>query len=246
MSARRVLVLGASAFPKIADLLRALPDLTVDGILDDDPQFEGSSVGGVPVRGPLAAVHDPFFHDHALVFGIGSWRTRLVRFGILRRLAVSRERWISLVHPAAQVSQTARLGAGCIVHAGAVVFPDAVIDDFVVLSPHALIGDHNRLGEGVLVAGNATTTTGVRVGPYTHLGAGCCVGERLLIGAGAQVGMGSIVFRDVPPGAFVLGNPGRVVECVTVPEALLTLDSQWAGGAEAQELDTAIFPPIAG
>jgi len=226
VSTRRVLVLGASAFPKIADLLRAFPDLAVEGILDDDPKLAGACVGGVPVRGPLMAVHDALLRHHALIFAIGSWRTRLVRFEILRRLAVTRERWVSLVHPAAQVSTTARIGGGCIVHAGAVVLPETVIDDFVVLSPHALIGDGNHLAEGVLVGGNATTTAGVYIGPYAHLGAGSCVGEHLRVGAGAQLGLGCVVLRDVPPGAFVLGNPGRVVECVTVSDALLAIDTE--------------------
>jgi len=225
VSARRVLVLGATAFPKIADILCAFPDIAVNGLLDDDPKLEGTCVGGVPVRGPLTAVHDAQFRDHALIFAIGSWRTRLVRFEILRRLAVPRERWLSLVHPAAQVSGSVRIGGGCIVHPGAVVLPEAVIGDFVVLSPHALIGDNNTLAEGVLVGGNATTTTSVRVGPYAHLGAGSCIAERVRVGAGAQLGVGCVVLRDVPAGAFVLGNPGRVMEHVTVPDALLAMDT---------------------
>jgi acetyltransferase-like isoleucine patch superfamily enzyme len=31
------------------------------------------------------------------------------------------------------------------------------------------------------------------------------------IGARAEVGMASVVHRDVPPGAVALGNPARVV-----------------------------------
>jgi sugar O-acyltransferase (sialic acid O-acetyltransferase NeuD family) len=225
VSSRPALVLGASAFPKIAEILAVFPSLTVDGLLDDDPKFEGASVAGVSVRGPLSSLHEPHFRNHALIFGIGSWRTRLARFDILRRLGVSRDRWVSLVHPAAQVSPTVRIGAGCIVYPGATVLPHTVIDDFVILSPQALIGDHNHLAEGALVAGNVTTTTGVRIGPYAHLGAGSCIGEGLRVGAGAQIGLGCVVLRDVPPGAFTLGNPGRIVDRVAVPDALLAIDS---------------------
>jgi acetyltransferase-like isoleucine patch superfamily enzyme len=63
------------------------------------------------------------------------------------------------------------------------------------------------------------------VGPYAHLGAGSCIAEGLRIGAGAQIGLGCVVLRDVPPGAFMLGNPGRLVECASVPEALAAMDS---------------------
>jgi sugar O-acyltransferase (sialic acid O-acetyltransferase NeuD family) len=230
LSARRVLVLGASAFAKIAEVLEAFPNLTIDGVLDDDARLEGTSVAGVAVRGPLSAVHDAGLRDHALVFGIGSWRTRLIRREILQRLAVPRERWISLIHPRAMVSKTARIGAGAIVYVGAAVLPETVIGDFAVLSTGALIGDHNHLAEGVLAGGNATTTTGVRIGAYAHLGAGSCVAEGVQVGAGAQLGVGCVALRDVPAGAFVLGNPGRVVDRVAMPEALATgasATSQW-------------------
>lgn len=48
------------------------------------------------------------------------------------------------------------------------------------------------------------------------------------IGDGAVVGAGAVVFKDVPPYAVVVGNPGRVVRYRFPPEAIAALlDEQW-------------------
>ena len=54
-----------------------------------------------------------------------------------------------------------------------------------------------------------TLTTVVRQG--ATIGAGCVIGCDLEIGAFAMVGMGSVVTRDVPPFALVVGNPARQI-----------------------------------
>ncbi len=43
------------------------------------------------------------------------------------------------------------------------------------------------------------------------------------IGTGAVVGAGAVVFKDVPPYAVVVGNPGRVVRYRFKPETIETL-----------------------
>ena len=48
------------------------------------------------------------------------------------------------------------------------------------------------------------------------------------IGHGAVVGAGAVVFKDVPPYAVVVGNPGRVVRYRCGPEMIATLlAEQW-------------------
>jgi UDP-2-acetamido-3-amino-2,3-dideoxy-glucuronate N-acetyltransferase len=52
-------------------------------------------------------------------------------------------------------------------------------------------------------------------GPHLEAGAIVGAGVTLLpavrIGARALVGAGSVVVKDVPPGAVVVGNPARVI-----------------------------------
>lgn len=50
-----------------------------------------------------------------------------------------------------------------------------------------------------------------RIGNDVWIGAGACVRTGVTIGDGAVVGAGSVVTRDVPPYAIVVGAPARVV-----------------------------------
>jgi maltose O-acetyltransferase len=51
----------------------------------------------------------------------------------------------------------------------------------------------------------------VRIGKFAWIGGGAIVLPGVSIGDDAVVGAGSVVTRDVPAGATVLGNPARIV-----------------------------------
>ena len=60
--------------------------------------------------------------------------------------------------------------------------------------------------------GQVTTGAPVVVEDGVALGIGAIVLKGVTIGAGARVAAGTVVTADVPTGAEVAGNPGRVLE----------------------------------
>jgi sugar O-acyltransferase (sialic acid O-acetyltransferase NeuD family) len=203
----------------IHDINRVEPRHRIVGLLDDDPERQGTEVDGVPVVGPLEAARDN--PDADLVFGIGSHRTRMVRRRIIDRLAIPEERFISLVHPNAKVYPSARIGPGSIIHSGVVLANDVVLEGFNVVTFGALLGPYVHLARFSMVASLAIVLTRVVVGQAAFIGAGACLIDGVRIGPGALVGMAAAVYRDVEPGAVILGNPGKVASLEPVPPELL-------------------------
>lgn len=227
-----LILFGASALPEIVEVVRdineARPTYRMEGVLDDAPAFQGQEIEGLKVLGPLEMARQ--FPDAQFVLGIGSYRTRIARFDIVRRLGIPMERYAALVHPRAKIYRSAKVGHGCILHANTVIYNNTTLEDLVVILSNTMIGSGNRLCEGCLLAGGVHTTGGVTIGHYSHIGLGSLLGENVRIGPGAQIAMGSTIFKDVPPGAFAMGNPPRLLDKIDVPEELL---ARW-GAMEKQ------------
>jgi maltose O-acetyltransferase len=105
-----------------------------------------------------------------------------------------------------------RLGAGVFLNFNCVIL------DVVKVT----IGDRTQIGPGVqiLAADHPRDAAGrasgrefgrpVRIGRNVWIGAGAIILPGISIGDDALIGAGSVVTRDVPPGATAFGNPARV------------------------------------
>ena len=84
----------------------------------------------------------------------------------------------------------------------------------MVIGETAEIGDDVLLYQGV-VLGGTTLKKGKRhptVGNSAVIGTGAVALGAITIGDGARIGSGSVVIKPVPPGATVVGVPGRIAE----------------------------------
>lgn len=107
------------------------------------------------------------------------------------------------------------LGNRVVINVGAYVSGEGglhVADD-VMVGPHArfLSAGHGIHGEDPVIARNSITGHPIRVGRGAWIGAAATLLDGVDVGEGAVVGAASVVTRDVPPFAVVVGNPARVV-----------------------------------
>jgi len=113
------------------------------------------------------------------------------------------------------LSQLGRWFTGIEIHPGAQIGQRFFIDHGmgVVIGETAVIGDDCTLYHGVTLGGT-TWSKGKRhptLGNNVIVGAGAKILGPIVIGTGARVGSNSVVVKDVPDGATVVGIPGRVV-----------------------------------
>jgi serine O-acetyltransferase len=83
----------------------------------------------------------------------------------------------------------------------------------LVISPYAVLGANVNLSQGVTIG---ATSRGARMGAPTledrvWVGANAVIVGKITIGREALIAPGAYVNFDVPSGAVVLGNPGKVV-----------------------------------
>ncbi|GAA2667626.1 MULTISPECIES: acyltransferase [Actinosynnema] len=107
------------------------------------------------------------------------------------------------------------LGDRVTVKNGTLVFDGVTCEDEVFLGPNVLFTNDLRPRAAIKRTGDALLTTLVRRG--ATLGAGTVVVCGVEIGTHAFAAAGAVVTKDVPPHAFVAGNPatvkGWVCEC---------------------------------
>jgi maltose O-acetyltransferase len=109
-------------------------------------------------------------------------------------------------------------GFNILLGAGAFLNFNCIIFDVVRVT----IGDKTQIGPGVqiLTADHPRDAKGrtsglefgrpIHIGRNVWIGGGAIILPGVTIGDDAIVGAGSVVTRDVPPGATVIGNPARV------------------------------------
>ena len=119
-----------------------------------------------------------------------------------------------LQFPARFLSHITRFLTGIEIHPGARIGRRFFIDHGagVVIGETAKIGDDVLLYQGV-VLGGTTLKKGKRhptIGNNVVLGTGAVALGAITIGDRACVGAGSVVVKSVPPGATVVGIPGRI------------------------------------
>ncbi|MCI8459372.1 MAG: serine O-acetyltransferase [Clostridia bacterium] len=155
--------------------------------------------------------HDPAAKSKAEVILTYSGFHALILYRFAHFLYVHRYKLL-----ARMVSQLAKFLTGVEIHPAAQIGHGVVIDhgEGVVIGETAQVGNNVLIYQGVTLGG-----TGKDVGkrhPTVEDGVMISAGAKILgpftVGRNAKIGAGSIVLKEVPPNATVVGVPGRIVK----------------------------------
>ncbi len=114
------------------------------------------------------------------------------------------------------LSHVSRFLTGIEIHPGARIGRRFFIDHGagVVIGETAEVGDDVLVYQGVVLGGTTLKKEKRHptIGNNVVMGAGAIALGAITIGDEARIGSGSVVVKSVPPGATVVGIPGRIVE----------------------------------
>jgi sugar O-acyltransferase (sialic acid O-acetyltransferase NeuD family) len=199
---------GASGHCKvIIDIIEICKTFKVKAILDDNPKFQ--SIYGVAV---LKSSDINLIFDDFLFITIGN---NLVRKKISLKYPL---KYPVLIHPNAILSAHTSIGNGSVVMAGCVINPDVIVGNHCIVNTGTVIEHDCVLKDFVHLSPNVSLAGNVTIDEGSHLGIGCCVIQGVKIGRWATIGAGSVIIRDVPDYAIVVGNPGKIIKYNKVNE----------------------------
>jgi serine O-acetyltransferase len=156
--------------------------------------------------GRLNKAVGPFFMPGFYVVEIYRLRTKLIRLGRPGKLI------------SALIGLFASLLTGCYLNpkakiAGGLNLPHPI---GVVIGDGVTVGKNVRIYQNVTLGSRAVGTDAYPlVEDDVTLFPNSVITGHITIGRGAVVGAGSIVLKDVPPGAKAVGNPARILNPVT-------------------------------
>jgi sugar O-acyltransferase (sialic acid O-acetyltransferase NeuD family) len=191
------------------------------GFLDDDPNLHDTFRDGLPVLGPVDNAVSMV--DAAVVVCVGNPRDYMSRKRVVDRLALSADRYATVLHPSADVAPDCLLGPGCVLLAQTVLTANVTVGSHVAMMPQTVLTHDNVVGEFVTIGSGVRLGGGTVIEQGAYLGAGALVRESVRVGAWSLVGMGSIVLRDVPPGQVWVGQPARFLRAVDLPVPIGTI-----------------------
>jgi len=185
---KRVIVIGAGGHGRsVAEVILLLGRDELAGFVDDGADLN-AKVWTYPILGRTDSLHAMRALADAVVVAIGS---NAIREKLHVQVWEAGFELLTVIHPAAFVSPTAILGAGCAVMANAVV------------------GTEAELGEGVIVNCGATVDHHCKVEAFGHLGVNACMAGGSLLGHRAWMQAGSALGYGVKVERGVVLTPGE-------------------------------------
>ena len=121
------------------------------------------------------------------------------------------------------------VGNNCKIQNNALIYEPGLLEDGVFVGPGVILTNDNYpraiKASGELKQSADWMQVGVRVGTGASIGAGAICVAPLSIGAWSLIGSGSIVTKDVPEYALVVGNPAKQIGWVGKEGAPLIHDA---------------------
>lgn len=186
----RLLIYGSGDFAlTVIELVKACGHEPI-GMVDDFNQKSGilGSLAEVTRSHPSA--------DFGIALAIG-YKDLGGRWAAWKRARAAGYVAPSLIHPRAYVADSAVVGPGSMVMAGAIVDVRATIGEAAVLWPSACVNHDSSIGDNCFLSPNTTVCGFVQLGKNSFVGANAAIADRCMVPPGSFIKMLSCYPRGI-------------------------------------------------
>ena len=187
----------------VLDVLSYCKNIEVVAFFDHTPELKGTYINGIPVMGCIDTTTEDSLSDIDMFhISIGDNKARLELYRKLKKRGLD---FLTLVHPTATVSNSAKIHEGCFIGAHAVVQCNSIILNVSLINSAAVIEHDNEIGEAVHVAPRACTAGRVKIGNMSFIGIGAVVIPDIVIGELSFIAAGAVITQDVSDRTIMMG-----------------------------------------
>ncbi len=179
MVVKNVVVIGAGGHGRaVAEIILQDPDMNLIGFLDDSvPKF--SEVLGVTVLGSISSLEGLAQKVDGIIVAIGNNK---VRSSLIKQAEALGMQLVTVIHPQAMVSPSARIGEGAAVMAGAIIGTEATLGKGAIVNSAAVVDHHCVVGAFGHLGTNACMAGGSQLGDRSWIQAGVSLGYNVFVG----------------------------------------------------------------
>lgn len=212
---KKIIILGATG--GCLDIINLINDINaknskkkyqIYGFLDD--KNNQKEIHNIKIIGKFSDIKN-YKNKYYFVTAIGNSKNFRKIKKILEKLKIYKKRFITLIHPNANISKFSSIGYGCLIFQNVTISTNAIIKDFVQILPNtvinhdSLIGSYCKINTGCNISGN------VKIGNNCYLGAGSIIKEYTNISQGNLIGIGSLVLKSIlKKNKIVYGVPAKI------------------------------------
>jgi sugar O-acyltransferase (sialic acid O-acetyltransferase NeuD family) len=192
----------------VLDVLSYFKNIKVVAFFDNTAELKGTYINGIPVVGCIDAATEESLSDIDMYhISIGDNKARL---DLYRKLKKRKLDFLTIVHPTAVVSKTAKICEGCFIGAQSVVQNNSIISNVSIINTAAVIEHDNVVGEAAHVAPRACTAGRVKIGDMSFIGIGAVIIPNIVIGELSFIAAGAVITKDVSDQTMMMGYSAKV------------------------------------
>ncbi|OED39549.1 transferase [Flavobacteriaceae bacterium (ex Bugula neritina AB1)] len=218
-----VLVIGASGHAKVViEAIELEKKYQIYGLIDSYKP-KGVKLFDYEVLGTEFDIKD--FAAKGITKGIiaigDNWDRHLIQEKI--KELVPEFEFITVIHPSAIISPSAKIGKGTVVLASVTINTGTLIGDFCILNTDANFGHDSSMANFSSLAPGVTIGGNVHIDHCSAVSLGANIIQGKKIGRHSVIGAGSLLLNDVEDFKLVYGVPAKVIRTIKKGERYLKL-----------------------